>query len=81
MNGLNVVCFQTDAFPVELDNDENTLNYYGVCDGAEILMNEIDLEAQRLDAERLVEEQKLKMVEQERDVTAMQQLKRDNKAS
>lgn len=77
MNGY----FQTDAFPVELDNDENTLNYYGVCDGAEILMNEIDLEAQRLDAERLVEEQKLKMVEQERDVTAMQQLKRDNKAS
>lgn len=62
-----------------LDNDDNTLSYYGVCDGAEILMNEIDLDAQRREAQRAVEEQERKMVEQERDVAAMQELKRLNK--
>ena len=72
---------QADAFPVELDNDDNTLNYYGVCDGAEILMNEIDLDAQRRESKRLAEEQERKMAEQERDVAAMQELKRQSKGS
>jgi hypothetical protein len=66
---------------VELDNDDNTLNYYGVCDGAEILMNEIDLDAQRRESKRLAEEQERKMAEQERDVAAMQELKRQSKGS
>ena len=33
------------AFPEAMDCDDHTLHYYGVPDGAEILMNEIDLEA------------------------------------
>lgn len=37
-----------DAFPIELDDDENTLGYYGVSDGAEILMNEVDIDAMNL---------------------------------
>ncbi len=41
-----------DAFPMELDDDENTLSYYGVRDGAEILMNEIDLEAVKRNDEK-----------------------------
>lgn len=44
-----------DAFPIELDDDENTLGYYGVRDGAEILMNEVDVSA------RNQEEMKKKM--------------------
>jgi hypothetical protein len=72
---------QSDAFPAELDSDDNTLTYYGVCDGAEIIMNEIDLDAQRRESQRLVQERERKMMEQERDVTAMQELKRQNKAS
>ena len=72
---------EADAFPVELDNDDNNLNYYGVCDGAEILMNEIDLDAQRLETKRLEEEMERKMEEQERDAAAMQELKRKNKGA
>lgn len=72
---------EADAFPVELDNDGNNLNYYGVCDGAEILMNEIDLDAQRLETKRLEEEMERKMEEQERDAAAMQELKRKNKGA
>ncbi len=44
-------------------------------------MNEIDLDAQRRESQRLVQEQERKMMEQERDVTAMQELTRQNKAS
>jgi hypothetical protein len=69
---------QADAFPVELDNDENTLSYYGVCDGAQILMNEIDLEARRRDMERLSIEQDQRILQQEQDVIAMQEIKQRN---
>eukprot|EP00980_Cylindrotheca_fusiformis_P024244 scaffold11680_cov142-Cylindrotheca_fusiformis.AAC.2 len=71
---------ERDAFPAELDNDDNTLNYYGVCDGAEILMNEVDAEARELEARRLKEEQERKIVEQENEVTAMQELQKKNKS-
>lgn len=67
---------QADAFPVELDNDDNSLLYYGVCDGAEILMNEIDVEAQRRETERIKVEQEARMLQQERDATAIQELRR-----
>ena len=70
---------QSDAFPMELDNDENTLSYYGVCDGAQILMNEIDLEAKRRDAERLAHEQDTRMMHQEQQVIAIQEIKQRNK--
>jgi HAMP domain-containing protein len=40
---------QDDPFPIELDDDEHTLSYYGVCDGADILMNEVDLVARQRD--------------------------------
>ena len=39
-----------------MDNDDNNLNYYGVCDGAEILMNEIDVST-KLQEEKLLKEQ------------------------
>jgi Leucine-rich repeat (LRR) protein len=42
----------TDAFPVAMDDDENTLAYYGVSDGAEILMNEQDVQQQEKQAEQ-----------------------------
>ena len=29
-----------DPFPVELDDDKNSLEYYGIYNGAEILVNE-----------------------------------------
>jgi hypothetical protein len=71
---------QGDAFPLELDNDVNDLKYYGVCDGAEILMNEVDVQARQRESQRLMEEQERKIVEQEHEVTAMQELQRKNKS-
>ena len=44
----------TDAFPLAMDDDENTLAYYGVSDGAEILMNEQDVQQREKDAEQEV---------------------------
>eukprot|EP01083_Nonionella_stella_P227466 807031_1 len=41
-----------DAFPSEMDDDENTLAFYGVSDGAEILMNEVDVKAERLEQKK-----------------------------
>ena len=32
-----------------MDDDDNTLSYYGVSDGAEVLMNEIDVAAKKLE--------------------------------
>jgi len=61
-----------EAFPTELDDDENALSYYGVADGAEILMNEVDVEARRRDAEREKALQDQRIEEQERTATALQ---------
>lgn len=72
---------EADAFPLELADDSNSLKYYGVCDGAEILMNEVDIEAKMLEAQRLEEIQTQKIVQQERDATAMQELQRQNKST
>ena len=72
---------EADAFPLELADDSNSLKYYGVCDGAEILMNEVDIEAKMLEAQRLQEIQTQKIVQQERDATAMQELQRQNKST
>lgn len=33
---------EVDAFPIEMDDDDCTLSYYGIFDGAEILVNEIE---------------------------------------
>ena len=41
-----------DPFPTELDDDDNTLLYYGVSDGAEILMNEVNVDARKRNEER-----------------------------
>ena len=60
------------AFPTELDDDENPLSYYGVTDGSEILMNEIDFEADRREEERAMRRQEERIGEQERAATALQ---------
>jgi len=44
-------------------------------------MNEIDMEAKILEAKRLKEEQAQKIARQERDVTVMQELQRQNKGT
>jgi hypothetical protein len=60
---------------MELDNDENTLSYYGVCDGAQILMNEVDMEARRREGERLASERDRRMIQQEQEANAIREIK------
>jgi hypothetical protein len=64
---------------MELDDDENPLNFYGVCDGAEILMNELDVKAQNQEANQLAEEQERKIAQQERDICALKELQRQQR--
>jgi len=70
--------FQDDAFPTELDDDEHTLAYYGICDGAEILMNEVDLDAQRQEEARMAEEHEQRVALQEREARALQELQKSD---
>ena len=67
-----------DAFPTELDDDENTIGYYGVSDGAEILMNEIDLEAIQREEKNRSDMHERRIDEQEKATNAMQALQKSN---
>jgi hypothetical protein len=64
-----------DALPIEMDDDDKTLNYYGLCDGSEILMNEIDLSTRAQDLKREQELQERRIAEQDRSMKAMQELR------
>jgi hypothetical protein len=64
-----------DSLPIVMDEDDKTLNYYGLCDGAEILMNEIDLSARALDLKMKREEQEKLIAEQDKSIQATQVLK------
>ena len=76
---LFLIYTQADAFPVELEDDNNTLDYYAVGDGCEILMNEVDVIEQATESSRKVEEQERKIREQEREVLALQELQKKSK--
>jgi len=65
-------CCKGDPFPTELDDDEHTLDYYGVVDGAEILMNEIDVEAREKEQYKEKEIYEQRIAQQERSISALQ---------
>ena len=64
-----------------MDDDENTLDFYGVCDGSEILMNEIDIKARMEESKRRAETQERKLAEQERELSARSELLRQQGAT
>lgn len=51
-----------DSLPSEIDDDENTLAYFGIVDGCEILVNERDLLEKNQTAHDNIEE---RIIEQE----------------
>lgn len=71
--------YQNDPFPTELDDAGHTLAYYGVSDGAEILMNEIDIEARERDKARQAAEHILRVNEQEQHVAVIQSMQKKDK--
>lgn len=65
-----------DGFPTELDDDENTIGYYGVNDGAEILMNEMDLNAIRSDNQNKAKMLQKRIDQQEQASNVLQAMQR-----
>lgn len=70
LSSLSIV--QGDPFPSELDDAEHSLAYYGVTDGAEILVNEIDVEAEAKEKARQAEEHARRIREQEQHISVIQ---------
>lgn len=69
---------KNDPFPTELDDADYTLAYYGVPDGAEILVNEIDVEAKERERARQTEDHIRRVKELEQHVTIMQALQKND---
>jgi hypothetical protein len=67
-----------DAFPTELDDDENTIGYYGVSDGSEILMNEIDLEAMKREDKHKTDMLLKRIEEQEEASNTLQTIQKND---
>ena len=59
-----------------MDDDENTLAYYGVNNGAEILMNEVDVKAQKDEDEKRKEMRNRKFEEQEKRSNAIHAIRK-----
>jgi hypothetical protein len=57
-----------------LDDDENTLSYFGIVDGAEIFMNEVDLKAKEKEEKRKEEKFESEVVRQEESVNTLREI-------
>jgi len=68
---------ENDPFPTEMNDDDHTLAYYGVTDGAEILVNEVDVEAQEREKIRQSEEHNKRVKEQEQHVAVIQSMQKN----
>jgi tubulin-specific chaperone E len=68
---------ENDPFPTEMNDDDHTLAYYGVIDGAEILVNEVDVEAQEREKIRQSEEHNKLVQEQEQHVAVIQSMQKN----
>lgn len=67
-----------DPFPTELEDTEHSLFYYGVSDGAEILVNEIDVVAVEREKARQANDHSRRVEEHERHVTALQSIQKND---
>ena len=63
------------CLPVEMDEDHRTLDYYGLCDGAEVLVDEADPRAVALESERTERDLERRMADHGRTIAAMQKAK------
>mmetsp|Transcript_15568 Transcript_15568/g.20206 ORF Transcript_15568/g.20206 Transcript_15568/m.20206 type:complete len:83 (-) Transcript_15568:226-474(-) len=61
--------------PTLLDDDESTIGFFGVVNGATIFMNEIDLKQKQQEQEAWAEEQRRRETEQQRRLQSMQAMK------
>lgn len=64
-----------DSLPIEMEEDSKTLDYYGLCDGAEVLVDEVDLRARALDSKRNEEQLEERILEHDRSIAVLQNAK------
>ena len=72
--------YRTDtagSLPVEMEDDSKTIDYYGLCDGAEVLVDEVDLRARALDSKRNDEKLEERISELGRSIAVLQHAKRE----
>lgn len=74
-----LAAWQGDPFPSELDDDDNNLAYYGVTDGAEILVNEIDVEAKEREKTREAEEHTRRIEKHEQYISIVQSAQKNDR--
>ena len=75
---LQMLHFKADkdsGFMTALDDDENALAYFGVGDGAEIYMNELDVKSLAKEKAKAEKEQDERMKAEEAGVKAMRDAK------
>mmetsp|Transcript_54033 Transcript_54033/g.61509 ORF Transcript_54033/g.61509 Transcript_54033/m.61509 type:complete len:595 (-) Transcript_54033:297-2081(-) len=72
---LRFVTDKLDGLPVVMDDDSKTLDYYGLCDGAEIFVDEIDVQARALDTKKNDEGLEKRMMKMDQTITAMQNIR------
>ena len=65
----------TDGLPVEMDEDSKSLDYYGLCDGAEILVDELDVQARTLTKNNTEEELEKRIEELDHTISAMKNIR------
>lgn len=70
--------FPKNPFPIELNDPENDLAYYGVPDGAEILVNEVDICAREKEKARQLKEHTQRVEEQEQHVAVLQSMQKND---
>jgi hypothetical protein len=66
---------QSSSLPTTMTEDDKSLDFYGVCDGAEILMNEIDVQALEMERRRVQEESEKRVLRQEAQLRQFQERK------
>ncbi len=72
--------YRTDtagSLPIEMEDDSQTIDYYGLCDGAEVLVDEIDLRARALDLKRNDEQLEERISELGKSIAVLQSAKRE----
>ena len=77
---LQILHFKADrhSMLVSLDDDDNTLSYFGVPDGAEIFMNEVDVKAIQREADAEDRRQTERMADQEDGAKRMKDIQLRN---
>lgn len=79
LHDIFVTNIQGAAIPEPMDENKRPLSYYGVTDGGEIIMKEIDEKEEKEEEERRKKEFEARLKEQERDIQQQIEWQKQNR--